>query len=95
LCDAGRVELSHPTSPGATDIVIRPEQIEIAANSIDPGSSSCDGVVRATRFFGHDGIVDVQLAGGSMVSVRVHATLLPAVGDCVDVRVNGTVLGFA
>jgi hypothetical protein len=25
----------------------------------------------------------------------VHATLLPAVGDCVDVRVNGTVLGFA
>ena len=94
LCDAGRVELSHPANPGMTDIVIRPEQIEIAANSIEPTSPTCDGVVRATRFFGHDGIVDVQLAGGSLVSVRVHATLLPSVGDCVDVKVNGPVLAF-
>jgi iron(III) transport system ATP-binding protein len=93
-CDAGRVVLARPTTPGPAEVVIRPEQIEIAANSIEPTSPKCDGVVRATRFFGHDGIVDVQLAGGSMVSVRVHATLLPSVGDCVDVKINGPVLAF-
>ena len=94
VCDAGRVALSRPAASGPTDIVIRPEQIEIAANSVDPNSPSCDGVVRSTRFFGHDGIVDVRLASGFVVSVRVHATLLPAIGECVDVKVNGPVLAF-
>ena len=94
VCDAGRVALSSPAVAGPTDIVIRPEQIEISANSVDPNSPSCDGVVRSTRFFGHDGIVDVRLASGVVVSVRVHATLLPHVGECVDVRINGPVLAF-
>lgn len=93
-CDTGIVHLVNRVAAGTADIVIRPEQIEIAAYALNPTSPPCDGVVQSTRFFGHDGIVDVCLATGFVVSVRVHATLLPSIGDCVDVKVNGPVLAF-
>jgi hypothetical protein len=52
------------------------------------------GEVIATRYFGHDGTVEVQLADGVMATVRLHARLLPDVGASVGVIVNGRVLAF-
>jgi hypothetical protein len=50
--------------------------------------------VLSTRYFGHDGTVDVRVADGTIATVRVHARLLPTVGSTVGVAVNGRVLAF-
>jgi hypothetical protein len=52
-------------------------------------------VVVGTKFFGHDGIVEVKLATGDEAMVRVQADHLPNIDDVVAVRVNGTVRAFA
>jgi hypothetical protein len=53
------------------------------------------GNVINTRYFGHDGTVEVQLSDGLIATVRLHARLLPAVGSSVGVVINGRVLAFA
>jgi iron(III) transport system ATP-binding protein len=93
-CELGTVELALPIAAGPAKVVVRPEQIEITATDTDPNSSSCAGVVQTSRFYGHDGVVEVRLASGRQVSVRVHARNLPPVGACVDVSVNGDVIAF-
>lgn len=94
-CELGTVELASPLSAGQARVVVRPEQIEIVATDTDPNSTSCAGVVQTSRFYGHDGVVELRLASGRQVSVRVHARNLPPVGSCVDVSVNGAVIAFA
>jgi iron(III) transport system ATP-binding protein len=88
----GRIDLLEPHQSGPATILIRPEQFEIVA--ADHSDAMVVGNVIATRYFGHDGTVEVQLADGVMATVRLHARLLPDVGTSVGVIVNGRVLAF-
>jgi iron(III) transport system ATP-binding protein len=88
----GRIDLLEPHQPGPATVLIRPEQFEIvAADHLD---AVVVGDVIATRYFGHDGTVEVQLSDGVMATVRLHARLLPDVGTSVGVIVNGRVLAI-
>jgi iron(III) transport system ATP-binding protein len=88
----GNVELLREHSLGSVHVMIRPEQFEIVnANHSDV---LVTGEVLATRYFGHDGTVDVKMPDGNIATVRLHARLLPNVGTTVGVIVHGRVLAF-
>lgn len=88
----GAIGLLQPHQPGAATVLIRPEQFELVA--ADHSDALVIGEVIATRYFGHDGTVEVQLTDGALATVRLHARLLPDVGTSVGVIVNGRVLAF-
>lgn len=88
----GQVGLLRDHSLGPVRVMIRPEQFEIV--SPDHAGTRVTGDVVATRYFGHDGTVDVRLTDGTIATVRLHARLLPEVGTSVGVIVNGHVLAF-
>ncbi len=91
-CVFGTLRLLRPQPLGPATVVIRPEQFEIALPT-DPFARSV-GEVLNTRYFGHDGTVEVRVADGTIATVRLHARLLPEVGSTVGVVVNGRVLAF-
>lgn len=91
-CVFGTLELLRAHASGASTVVIRPEQFEITTAD-DPTAGSV-GEVLNTRYFGHDGTVEVRIADGTIATVRLHARLLPEVGSTVGVVVNGRVLAF-
>lgn len=88
----GISELIRDHSVGSATVLIRPEQFEIV--SLEHSSASVVGTVVDTRYFGHDGTVDVQFPDGLLAKVRLHARLLPEIGTDVGVVVNGAVLAF-
>ena len=84
--------LDAPLVSGDAHVIIRPEQLEIVSRE---SQAATEAVVVGTKFFGHDGIVEIKLATGDEAMVRVQADHLPDVDDVVAVRVNGTVRAFA
>jgi len=74
---------------GPVYVVVRPEQIEIGDCEQEVG-----GMVTSRIFYGHDGIVRIRLADGSIVTARVQAARLPAPGSAVAVSVRGPVSVF-
>jgi iron(III) transport system ATP-binding protein len=88
----GDIELLREHASGSVQVMIRPEQFEIV--NADSPAARVTGDVVATRYFGHDGTVDVRFADGTMATVRLHARLLPEVGSTVGVVVHGRVLAF-
>ncbi len=87
-----RLLLDTKSVAGDAHVIIRPEQLEIVARGT---ASAREAVVVGTKFFGHDGIVEVKLATGDAAMVRVQADHLPSVDDIVAIRVNGAVRAFA
>jgi iron(III) transport system ATP-binding protein len=88
----GQIGLLEPHRSGPALVLIRPEQFEIV--KVDYSDAVVVGQVIATRYFGHDGTVEVQLSDGVVATVRLHARLLPELGTAVGVIVNGRVLAF-
>ena len=88
----GSVELLQPRAPGPATVMIRPEQFELV--STDDPHAAVTGEVLVTRYFGHDGTVDVRFDDGLVITVRLHSRLLPEVGSLVGVLVNSQVLSF-
>jgi iron(III) transport system ATP-binding protein len=88
LGDISLVTAQH----GNVTLIVRPEQIELEDQPIP---TTPRGEVIASRFYGHDGEIDVRLPTGDVVVARLHARLLPAVGSVVALRVNGQALAFA
>lgn len=78
----GALAVSGP-QVGSGVVLIRPEQLSL-------GSSGAPGTVRAVAFYGHDAVVQVDLAGGGRVSVRTAAPLSVAEGDAVFLTVRGS-----
>jgi iron(III) transport system ATP-binding protein len=88
----GTSELIRSHSVGPVTVLIRPEQFEIVG--LDHSASFVVGNVVDTRYFGHDGTVDVRFPDGLLAKVRLHARLLPEIGSDVGVVVNGAILAF-
>ncbi|MEY3575842.1 MAG: hypothetical protein RLZZ88_985 [Actinomycetota bacterium] len=90
-CALGRVATTS-THDGKVTVILRPEQLELDESN---NATAPRGTVVASRFYGHDGEIDVRLANGEVVVARLHARLLPQVGAEVALRVTGQVLAFA
>lgn len=90
-CGLGNLPIANTVNAGEVDVLLRPEQLVTAESE---STSQGIGVATLSRFFGHDGIVVVELATGESVEMRLHAMNLPQPGDSVAVSVNGSVLAY-
>lgn len=63
-------------------VLVRPEQLTL-------GASGVPGRVCSVAFYGHDAVVQVEVAGGERVAVRTAAPLAVAEGDEVHLSVRG------
>ena len=92
-CALGELALSeNATADGDVHVVVRPEQMQVSSSTT---SNSVSGEVVATKFFGHDGLIQARLASTEMVTVRVQADALPAVGSQVHISVRGLVRAYS
>ena len=102
-CALGQLKLSDVHANGAVDVMIRPEQIQIAV--LDPSAGHiederCGALVEAVNFYGHDARLSLRLEGaaasqanGSLYA-RVPGYRAPAVGTRVRVWVDGDVVAY-
>lgn len=82
----GVLDLAEPVE-GAVDVVIRPEQLHVAAGA---GTAT----VEDRRYFGHDVVVAVCLSGGDRLLVRLPSADPMPVGTRVAVSCREPVLAF-
>lgn len=72
----------HSELVGPVIVLARPEGIGLGST---PGAGA---TVRSTRYFGHDGIVELELDTGDTVLARLQATAMPAIGQRTTVALN-------
>jgi len=89
-CALGDIAIREAPTSGPTVVILRPEQLLLSVpidTVVRPGS----GVVRETSYHGHDSLLQVELADGSMIPVRVPGgTPPPRPGESVVISVTGT-----
>ena len=102
-CELGQLKLSDAHANGPVDVMIRPEQIQVAV--LDPSAGRiaddrCGACVEAVTFYGHDARLSLRLEGagpspanGSLYA-RVPGYRAPAVGTRVLVWVDGEVAAY-
>jgi iron(III) transport system ATP-binding protein len=74
---------------GTVDILIRPENV-----AVTPAAADSSSRVRNILFFGHDQLVTVQLGSGLLVDARLGPMYHFAVGQPVQLRVEGPVMTY-
>ncbi len=89
----GTLEVIDGPAAGAVDVVIRPEQLHLEAGA---GTAARAGTatVEDRRYFGHDVVVGVVLAGGERLLVRLASADPVPVGETVTVTCREPVLAF-
>jgi iron(III) transport system ATP-binding protein len=81
-----------PVMHGAAQVLIRPEQITLHA---DTGTVGAPARVSDVAYFGHDAIVHLLLeAGGEAITARIMGTRPPEVGTRVRLTVHGPVSAY-
>lgn len=88
-CELGVLDMMVENH-GEVDILVRPENISVMPASVD---SSCR--VRNILFFGHDQLITVQLGSGTMVDARLGPMYHFAIGQPVQLRVEGPVMTYS
>jgi iron(III) transport system ATP-binding protein len=91
-CALGRLDVADgAVPPGATSVLIRPEQIAIA-----DGEAGVAAEVTEVSYFGHDAAVRlVLLEDGASVLARVIGRRAPRTGERVTLAVRGPVRAYA
>jgi iron(III) transport system ATP-binding protein len=90
-CALGTLVVGSGARNGSTEVVVRPEQIAL------DGAASADGVaarVMDVSYFGHDALVRLRLADGTVVTARPPGYAVPRAGEQLWLRVLGTVHAF-
>ncbi|MFM1967115.1 MAG: hypothetical protein RL134_2840 [Actinomycetota bacterium] len=91
-CALGDVPVHAATTgvpEGQAVVVLRPEQLVLSC-PVDAQSLPGAGVVRETSYHGHDSLLRVELADGTVIPVRVPGgTPPPRPGEAVVVSVTG------
>ena len=87
-CSLGNLPLAHPTADGPVDVMVRPEQIELAEGST--------ATVIGSTYFGAETLVQLRLDGADELSVaaKVFSHQAPQLGDRVGLTVTGPVVVF-
>lgn len=88
-----RLATGHVATQGdSVDVVVRPEQVEVAQRDAFP----VHGLVRNVAFFGHDAVVTIDLPGHEQpVDVRVMGQHTWQVDTEVALQVRSPVLAFS
>jgi iron(III) transport system ATP-binding protein len=91
-CGLGVLPVHDKLLQGAVEVMLRPEQIALTV----AGAGMLDATVRRVEYFGHDALVELDLAGTGVPDVRARVVGLhpPEPGDRVGVSVAGTVRAF-
>ncbi|MDP4960230.1 MAG: TOBE domain-containing protein, partial [Mycobacterium sp.] len=78
-------------SAGSPDVVVlRPEQLVLTGHDPRDGMLPGAGVVREAAYYGHDSLVEVELADGTWLPVRIAGGAPPPrPGAAVVVTVSG------
>jgi iron(III) transport system ATP-binding protein len=87
-CELGTLE-SIVENQGHVEILVRPENVAVM-----PAAADAPNRVRNILFFGHDQLVTVQLGSGTVVDARMGPMYHFAVGQPVQVRVEGPVMSY-
>jgi iron(III) transport system ATP-binding protein len=87
-CELGLLE-AITEQLGLVDVLVRPESIAIM-----PAAATAACRVRNIQFFGHDQLVTVELASGKLVDARLGPMYHFAVGQPVQLRVDGPVMTY-
>lgn len=74
---------------GPVDILIRPENVAVM-----PAAADAPNRVRNILFFGHDQLITVQLGSGLLIDARLGPMYHFAVGQPVQLRVEGPVMTY-
>jgi iron(III) transport system ATP-binding protein len=93
-CSLGMLRLANAAPDGPVDLLVRPEQILLAAGPDAPGVRA--SVVDVT-FYGHDASVLLRLSGGEeagVLSARVAGHVTPWPGQQVALTVEGDVVAY-
>jgi iron(III) transport system ATP-binding protein len=96
-CELGRLPMTTtpPTPPGPVDVVVRPESVAIGPPAPGPGGHGIEAVVRDRSFFGHDQLVELELASGLRLRSRRLGGGSWRAGDRVRVWIDGPVSALA
>ena len=101
-CALGRIAVNQPARSGAAQIMLRPEQLqlaEVAPQSVDsPHSAVCVGEVTDIDFGGPVCVVSVRLRGAAAetpLQVRSPGIHVPPMGATVSITVVGTAHVFS
>ena len=92
-CLLGRLPVGGQVTEGAVDVMVRPEQIRVT----EPGTGRFDATVRSAAYYGHDAVVELELADGLPhpgLRARAVGVNPPTVGDRVGVDEVGSVRTF-
>lgn len=87
-CELGILEAVTDLT-GPVDVLVRPENLLVMPASVDAPAR-----VRAINFFGHDQLVSIQLPSGRLVDARLGPMYHFAVGQPVQLRVEGPVMTY-
>ncbi len=82
-----------PGLHGAVEIVLRPERVALTPETGGPAGAPARVVRRS--YFGHDQLVQVELASGTRLRARTEGSLPWRPGDAVRVQVTGPVVVLA
>ncbi len=91
-CALGTLDLAEPMQ-GAVNLMIRPEQIRLVPEAT---AGSTAARIGAVRYFGHDALVELQLANPNLPPIfsRVFSHALPRAAGRLGLIVDGTVNAF-
>ncbi|TFD45373.1 TOBE domain-containing protein, partial [Cryobacterium sp. TMT1-2-1] len=94
-CALGRLPAEWVAGPPQAGddvtVLVRPEEVEIAPATDEPGRTA---TVTGVSYTGHDAMLDLLLDGGLRIRSRVTAADLQPAGARVSVRVRGRVLAY-
>ncbi|MDP8969266.1 MAG: ABC transporter ATP-binding protein [Actinomycetota bacterium] len=93
-CELGRFPAARELA-GPVDVVVRPESVTLTAGPPPRGERGHEGVVVAREFYGHDQLVQVELASGRRLHSRSIGFPIWHPGDRVRVTVEGPVNALA
>ncbi len=95
-CSLGSLALAAPVPDGPVQVLLRPEQIRVAADS-DSRLPGIRAQVREVNYYGHDASVNLALRSGeagTAITARVPGYDSPHPGDAVVLSVEGAVYAY-
>ena len=93
-CELGRFPIPKELE-GVVDVVVRPESVALGAGPAPGRDRSHEGVVVGREYYGHDQLVEVELASGRRLRSRSIGFPIWHPGDRVRVWIDGPVNALA